>query len=121
MNPDEAVLWAFKWLVDHHSEDLLSAEQVNFGLLAKSVAGDDIWLRTNRIHVVAEVTMSGAGIPWPANGRIRQEIVAKIGELRNRLGVTHKYLFVGESIAASVAKRRDTDGIKVVPVPQQNG
>ncbi len=118
MGTGESVLWSFNWLLDVHRAELSNSQQVNCGLLPGAGHGDDIWVRTERLHVIAEVTLSGLGSRWTdVVGPKRQIIVAKIDKLRDRIGVTHKYLFVSESIAVSIQGRYDIGDVQVVAIP----
>jgi hypothetical protein len=118
MTTTEAVIWSFRDLLDRHQNDLLEAEQVNSGFLPKAGHGDDIWLRTERVHIVAEVTLSGEGCSWGDTvGVKRQNIIDKLQKLRQRTGATHRYLFLAECIAASVQKRVNPGEVMVVGIP----
>lgn len=114
MNQEESVVWALKYLIGELKTDLLQAEHVNLGIVPRSGHGDDIWIRTEKIHVVAEVTLCGKGKKWSRiKGPQRQNINKKIKELTSHRGVTHRYLFVADSIASSLKR----DGITVVGIP----
>jgi hypothetical protein len=73
--------------------------------------GDDIWLRAENLHAVAEVTTSGANETWAAiNHEVKQRINEKLQALGDCRGATHRYLFVvGSSLANSLAAKAPSD------------
>jgi hypothetical protein len=116
MTSREAVVWALKYLIDELKSDLLEAKQVILSIAPGTGQGDDIWIRTERIHAVAEVTIAGKGQKWgDIKGNKRQNFNKKIRELKNRHKVTHRYLFVNDSIANSMPRK---DEIKVVGISE---
>ena len=111
MTSNEAVLVAVEWILTNHRSDLLTAKQVALCFLPNFGHGDDVWLRTETLHIVGEVTTSGAGETWAGiRGPKRQNINKKIEALRRRQGVTHRYLFVvGDGLARSLQNRAGDD------------
>jgi hypothetical protein len=118
MTSTEAVILALNILLERHKADIAQANQVNIGLNPKFGHGDDIWIRTEKIHVVAEITIAGADSLHAApKGPTRQEIIKKIGLLRERHAVTHKYFFVSEAFADWARNRHDVGDTEVIAVP----
>lgn len=104
MTSNEAVLRAGERLLKVHRDELLLAKQVSMSFVPNFGHGDDLWLRTETLHAIGEITTSGAGKAWgDIRGTKRREIQRKIRILDEREGVTHRYLFVvGKELACSL-------------------
>ena len=115
MTPTEAVIHSLNMLLERHKDDIAQANQVNIGLNPKFGHGDDIWIRTEKIHVVAEVTITGSerteNMPL---GTRRMKLDAKVRKLVDRSGVTHKYLIVPANCAASYGQRKGLEDVEVL-------
>jgi hypothetical protein len=113
MTTAESVIKALEQLLKIHRVDIMRAEQVNIGFLPNTGHGDDIWLRTEHIHVVAEVTLAGSGsLKSAPNGVKKQEVIEKIRMLHDRRDVTHAYLFVAETIVDWTRNRHDIGEVR---------
>jgi hypothetical protein len=118
MTPTEAVLAAVSILLEKHKADITQANQVNIGINPKFGHGDDIWLRTELIHAVAEVTIIGAGSAKSSpKGPSKTELMEKVRKLNGRSGVTDKYLFVAENFERWFVRRQDLGDVEVLIVP----
>lgn len=113
-NERKAVLDSAKILLDRYASDIIDSEQVILSIVPGTGHGDDIWLRSESIHCVAEVTASGSGRRWrELNPRIKRNITVKLRHLNERQHVTDRYLFVGSDSIVNALQRKP-DGQNVV-------
>jgi len=121
MNQRKAVLDSAKFLFSTHASDILGSEQAILSIVPGSGHGEDIWLRTESIHCIAEVTISGWNKRWTSvNPNTKKVIRAKLRHLSDCASATHRYIFVGnESIASALRRRPESAAVSIQVVPQE--